>query len=150
LRNYIEHCSQIKEQWRTRPLHAFIRYLFSNFGLSATRFGLSTLGGSWLLFALLYTSFPLPGFLRGTDVGAALQWMPHPQFVVGGNVQPLTIADSMYFSATTITTLGYGDITPAQTDNLARFLVGAEAVAGVLILGVFIDKLMRDTPKDWE
>jgi len=150
LGDYIEQSTQIREMWHARPLQAFCRYLLSNFGRSATRFGLSTLGGFWLMFALLYTSFPLPTILRGTSLGSVLQRMPHPEFSVNGEVRPLTIADSMYFSATTITTLGYGDITPADSDNLARFLVGAEAIAGVVILGVFVDRLMRDTPKDWE
>ena len=40
-----------------------------------------------------------------------------------------------YFSATTVTTLGFGDITPVSTE--ARVLSAAEAVVGVAIIGLF-------------
>jgi hypothetical protein len=43
----------------------------------------------------------------------------------------------LYLSATTITTLGPGDIT--ATSSLARFLVGLEAVLGVVVIGLFLN-----------
>lgn len=131
LREHIARSSEIHELRQKRPMFSRVKYLFSNHGRSAMRFGFWTLGGTWLVFALLYTSLPVT-------------------FKVGDNVVGLSLGDAMYFSAVTITTLGYGDISPAITDGLARFLVGAEAVAGVVVLGVFIDRLVREQPRDWE
>jgi ion channel len=46
-----------------------------------------------------------------------------------------------YFSAITITTLGFGDITPVTTE--ARVLVGTEAVLGVVIIGLFLNAVAQ-------
>jgi hypothetical protein len=46
-----------------------------------------------------------------------------------------------YFSAITITTLGFGDITPVS--SLARVLVGLEAVLGVVIIGLFLNAVAQ-------
>ncbi|MCW2983805.1 MAG: hypothetical protein JWR63_1375 [Conexibacter sp.] len=43
----------------------------------------------------------------------------------------------LYLSAVTITTLGFGDITPITTT--ARLLVGLEAVLGVVLIGLFLN-----------
>lgn len=48
--------------------------------------------------------------------------------------------DYLYFSFTTLTTLGYGDIVP--TDRYARALANMESVAGVLYLGAFVARLI--------
>ena len=46
----------------------------------------------------------------------------------------------LYFSYTTLTTLGYGDIIPAS--NAARSLTSLEAIAGVLYVGAFVARLI--------
>lgn len=46
------------------------------------------------------------------------------------------LLDFLYFSAITITTVGYGDILPH--DSMVRVLVMAESLLGVLILGIFL------------
>jgi hypothetical protein len=43
----------------------------------------------------------------------------------------------MYFSATTITTLGFGDIVPLTTT--ARMAVSAESVLGIVLMGLFLN-----------
>jgi hypothetical protein len=48
---------------------------------------------------------------------------------------------SLYLSAVTITTLGFGDVVPVTTR--ARLLVGTEAVAGVVIAGLFLNAIGR-------
>jgi len=53
--------------------------------------------------------------------------------------QPGTFFRFLYFSFTTLTTTGYGDITPA-TDQ-ARSLVMIEELAGVFFVGVLIARL---------
>jgi hypothetical protein len=47
----------------------------------------------------------------------------------------------LYFSAVTITTLGFGDIVPITT--AARRLVTCEAVFGVVMIGLFLNSLTR-------
>jgi voltage-gated potassium channel Kch len=58
----------------------------------------------------------------------------------GGQPQAVTFATVMYFSLTTLTTTGYGDITPA--DPFARGLANLEAVFGQLYLAVTIARLV--------
>ncbi|MDF0752008.1 potassium channel family protein [Marinobacter sp. 71-i] len=52
---------------------------------------------------------------------------------------PLTFIDSFYFSVVTITTLGYGDITP-QT-NAARLATSAESLSGIFVIGLFLNAI---------
>ena len=51
----------------------------------------------------------------------------------------------MYFSATTITTLGLGDIVPVT--SLARWMVFAETVCGVIFIGLFLHSITRGDGK---
>ncbi len=46
-----------------------------------------------------------------------------------------------YLSAVTITTLGYGDIAPVT--SIARILVSMEAIAGVVLVGFFLNAIAR-------
>jgi hypothetical protein len=62
--------------------------------------------------------------------------------------EPLTIIQSVYFSAVTITTLGYGDITP-QTES-ARILAALEAVLGIVTIGLFLNAVARQSNEDKE
>lgn len=64
-------------------------------------------------------------------------------FIEGG--QPLQpqqgiLHEMIYFSLTTLTTLGYGDITPAP--HSIRFLVSLEAVFGQLFLAVVVARIV--------
>ncbi len=49
---------------------------------------------------------------------------------------PDTFLRMLYFSAITITSVGFGDITPLTT--YSRLLVGVEAILGNLIFGIFL------------
>ena len=51
-----------------------------------------------------------------------------------------TFGDAIYFSFVTITTLGYGDITPAS--DTARMLSASEAVLGQLYVAVLLARLV--------
>jgi hypothetical protein len=46
---------------------------------------------------------------------------------------------SLYLSAVTITTLGFGDVVPVTAG--ARFLVGTEALGGVIAAGLFLNAI---------
>ncbi len=52
-----------------------------------------------------------------------------------------TFLTSLYLSAITFTTVGYGDFIPAG--GIAHFLAGAEALLGLLFLGLFVWTLGR-------
>ncbi len=53
---------------------------------------------------------------------------------------PLTRADLTHFSFTTLTTVGYGDISPAS--RVARVLANLEGMVGVIYPAVFIARLV--------
>lgn len=54
--------------------------------------------------------------------------------------EPPELADQLYFSFVTLTTLGYGDIVP--TNALAKLIVMLSSLSGVLYLAVFISALI--------
>ncbi|MBL4638670.1 MAG: two pore domain potassium channel family protein [Proteobacteria bacterium] len=49
--------------------------------------------------------------------------------------EPLTFIQSIYFSVITITTLGYGDISPVT--ETARLISAVEALSGIVLIGLF-------------
>ena len=59
------------------------------------------------------------------------------EIVTGTYEYPLS--DFLYFSAITITTVGYGDILP--NSSYVRSLVMIEALAGTVVIGAFISSL---------
>lgn len=54
--------------------------------------------------------------------------------------------DPLYFSVTTITTLGYGDVTPVS--KWAKLLTVLESIAGVLVMGFFLYSLSEKRQKE--
>ncbi len=59
---------------------------------------------------------------------------------------PDSWTDSFYLSVVTITTLGFGDITPAK--DCGKIVVSIQAVIGVLTLGMFLNSLSHEASKD--
>ena len=53
---------------------------------------------------------------------------------------PIEIGDTLYFSVVTVTTLGYGDLTPAT--DLGRSLVMIETILGQIFLVVLVARLV--------
>ncbi|MGE5202162.1 MAG: potassium channel family protein [Acidobacteriota bacterium] len=64
-----------------------------------------------------------------------------PHFRIDGAVRPITFAEGLYFSVTTLSTVGYGDIAPAT--GLARVLVGFEIICGVMLLIFGVNEIMN-------
>ena len=62
-------------------------------------------------------------------------------FRIDGAIRPISFAESLYFSVTTLSTVGYGDIAPAT--GLARVLVGLEIVTGVLLLIFGVNEIIN-------
>lgn len=87
-----------------------------------------TLAGAVSVFLLIAMAF---SYL----LGVIDQWMGDPVF---GSPEPTTTF--MYFSLVTITTLGYGDISPAT--NVARMLATSEAVIGQIFLVTVVARLV--------
>ena len=56
------------------------------------------------------------------------------------------VSSLVYFSLVTITTLGFGDITPVS--RLARVIVGGEAVTGLMYVAVFIASVVSKRSRD--
>ena len=54
-----------------------------------------------------------------------------PHFSLNGTQQALGLADAIYFSIVTISTIGYGDI--VATSSAARTLAALEIIAGVVL-----------------
>ncbi len=66
---------------------------------------------------------------------------PAPQFLVHGAAVRIGFPEALYYSVATITTLGFGDITPVS--SLARALTGVEVVCGILMLLFGFSEVMR-------
>lgn len=75
-----------------------------------------------------------PGSYAGLAAG------PGDAAASGGPASAARLSDLFYFSFTTLTTTGYGDITPAS--RLARALAMVQALAGLAYLGVVVARLV--------
>lgn len=87
--------------------------------LIAPAFAFSTL---WSLMAILFASL-----YRVLDLASGV-----PLFRIDGQVRPLRFDEALYFSVVTLTTVGYGDVTPVA--GVARMVVAIQTLAGVLLL----------------
>ena len=68
-------------------------------------------------------------------------YTPDPQFYVGGTPHALSFSESIYFSIGTISTVGYGDITPYS--SLARVLASLEVFCGIMLLLFGVSELLE-------
>src|SRR5262249_48115930 len=85
---------------------------------------------SYLLLALLWTFAYLLTALS----------IPDSFSFNTGTARSLGNIDALYFSFVTISTVGYGVITPLS--SVARTLAGAEAMTGTIYVAVFIARLV--------
>ena len=70
------------------------------------------------------------------------------QFYVHGRPGPLSFGDALYFSVITVSTVGYGDITPEGP--LVRALASLEVVCGLLVLLFGFAEIMRGSGPESE
>jgi hypothetical protein len=54
---------------------------------------------------------------------------------------PISFVQSLYFSIVTITTLGYGDITPKLDSSALLLTISAQVVLGVVFIGLFLNAI---------
>jgi ion channel len=73
--------------------------------------------------------------------------MPSRLNTPSGTKQTMAGFDAFYFSFITLSTVGYGDITPVS--RIARWLAAMEAMTGLLYVTVLIARLVSlySTPK---
>lgn len=81
---------------------------------------------------------------------ALLFWIWQHDFIGDDGLLPFkTVLDAVYYSAVTITTLGYGDISPSQT--WGRIMVMYELVCGIalfiLSIAIYVGASRDDAPK---
>lgn len=74
--------------------------------------------------------------------------MPAPQFRIDGAAERIAFIEALYFSVVSITTVGYGDISPAGP--LVRALAAIEIVCGILMLLFGFSEVMRNAGPDSE
>jgi hypothetical protein len=94
------------------------------------------------------TSYLLIGLLFALVVRVIVGLSPHPYFEQVSNAA-VTQSQQIYFSFTTLTTTGYGDLTP--TLNLGRALSVLEMLLGqiylVTVIGLLIGNLRRESER---
>ncbi|MBW2561618.1 MAG: potassium channel family protein [Deltaproteobacteria bacterium] len=61
----------------------------------------------------------------------------------GGVITERSFGDGLYFSVTTFTTLGFGDIFPASGHTLTRFVAMFEAISGAALMALFVVGLSK-------
>jgi len=119
----------------------YITVLTARFLIKQDRVSADTIVGAinvYLLFAIAFmflhalVELVKPGayLYHGEALGEALRGEPEIE----------ALAFLLYFSVVTLTTLGYGDITPAIP--AARMLCSLEAVIGQLFVAIFIARLV--------
>jgi len=68
-------------------------------------------------------------------------------FRIDGVVRQITFPESLYFSLTTLSTVGYGDIAPAN--DFIRILVALEIVCGILLLLFGFNEIFSYSRERW-
>jgi len=62
-------------------------------------------------------------------------------FTIIGKEGKNGLIEAFYFTIITLTTVGYGDLVPAS--NIGMFVIGLEAILGIVWLGVFASMIIR-------
>ena len=114
--------------------HVFAQYLNSIQSVWGAVCGYLLLGLSW---AMMYWAL-------ATLDNNALTWTPAESTRAPG-VPPLALSQVVYFSFVTMSTLGYGDITPVSP--LAETAAWMQSVAGQFYMAVFVARLVSALPR---
>jgi hypothetical protein len=108
-----------------------LRYVFESGVMSADR--LSGAASGYLMMGVMWTF--IYALVTRADPAA---------FSAAGSRAPLPFMDLLYYSFTTLTTMGYGDIVPMS--RAARTAAIMEAIIGQLFLAILIAKLVSVYP----
>lgn len=113
----------------------FIIYQFMRFILRAPRVDLEVVCAGISVYLLIGLLWSFAYIITA--------WLVPGSFYFDGQVeapQEMTSFVSVYFSFVTLTTVGYGDITPVS--DVARMLAAAEAMTGTLFVAILISRLV--------
>jgi len=120
--------------------HTLLRYL-----IQAKKVSAGTLSGAVLCYLLLPMTFTqlylLVWIIDPAPFNGLESWTPATGMSIWDYAVSTEVMNSLqYFSMTTFTTLGYGDITPKS--SLVRSLATGEAALGQIYVGIIIAKLV--------
>jgi voltage-gated potassium channel len=122
-------------------LFFYIAVLISIFLLKQQRVSADMVLGAINVYLLAAIAFAfLHAFMEVLKPGAYLYRDESISAVLKGHPEVHALAFLLYFSVVTLTTLGYGDMSPAIPG--ARMLCSLEAVIGQLFVAVFIARLV--------
>jgi voltage-gated potassium channel Kch len=136
-----DHGTLMLRMGMSAALLTYIAILISVFLLKQSRVSADMILGAinvYLLFAIAFMF--LHAFVEISTPGSYLYQGESLSSVLKGHPEVDALAFLLYFSVVTMTTLGYGDITPAVP--AARMLCSLEAVIGQLFVAVFIARLV--------
>jgi len=125
----------------TSALLGYIAGLICVFLMKQTRVSADIIIGAinvYLLFAIAFTF--LHAFVELLHPGAYQYLGESLSSALEGHTEVSALAFLLYFSVVTLTTLGYGDISPVVP--AARMLCSLEAVLGQLFIAVFVARLV--------
>lgn len=115
---------------------SFSRYLFSK--STVTQYTLYAALSNYLLIAFLWVMlYGIADILHPGAFDIPLEISPDRRLALLGNSGSF---HGLYFSIVTITTLGYGDITPVS--QVARTLCSLEALVGQMYLAIMVARLV--------
>jgi voltage-gated potassium channel len=114
-------------------------FMMLNTLIQAVDVSQDTIVGGICVYLMIGLGFALAYMLAITLEPTALIHAGHPIGEVSGDSSAQS-AKILYFSFVTLTTLGFGDITPSG--EMAQMLVTAEAIIGQLYIAIFIARLM--------
>ena len=123
-----------------RPLVARIWYILTNYGRSAGRL-LAWVVMVWLFFGWLYAGLPVPKRFESRAFSVA-RTAARPSIITSSG-RPLRGFAPFYFSAVTLTTLGYGDVSPALDDWKSQAMVVTEATFGLIAWSALVAILLQ-------
>lgn len=126
----------------SHPILGKVSYLLTNFGQSPWRLCLWVVG-LWLTFGIIYASPSLPKALEDTQIGNFLIWCSPKLFDTRTDSELRHPVRALYFSAVTLTSLGFGDIVPDPSDWKSHLYVCLESILGYLLLGAFVSLLLK-------
>ncbi len=146
LKRYIED-EQWVQSWRESGLlqKKILYFLWCITSLCGRSIGLWSFWSLCVIifFGMLYSGFSCPSFIENTVIGNFLCWIG-PNIHIGSNTVNNWFS-GFYFSIVTFSTLGYGDITPAN--GAAQFWIVLEVLIGYIMLGglisIFANKFAR-------
>lgn len=108
--------------------------------LSSSSIGVDNLIGAASAYVLIGVTFAYGYIVLHSITGESLVLNENPAFNKSNNNLAFMVAEYSYFSFSTLTTLGFGDITPITLP--ARVLSCAEAILGQLFLTILVARLV--------